>query len=65
MIPLCNRVCELYIVKISLESRAWLSFYDLGGIKEKKGKNKKNQRDHIDLMKSNDVTYKDMMIISC
>ena len=42
MIFLCNRVHELYIIKISLESRAWLSCYDLEGIKIKeKRKNKK------------------------
>ena len=35
MILLCNRVCELYIIKISFESRAWLSYYDLVGIKIK------------------------------
>ena len=35
MIPLCNRVHELYIIKISVESRALLSCYDLEGIKEK------------------------------
>ena len=35
MIPLCNRVRELYIIKISVESRAWLFCYDLEGIKEK------------------------------
>ena len=35
MILLCNRVCELYIIKISAESRALLSFYDPEGIKEK------------------------------
>ena len=29
MIPLCNRVCELYIIKISVESRALLCCYDL------------------------------------
>ena len=40
MNPLCNRVPELYIIKISLESRAWLSDYDLEGGKEKI-KNKK------------------------
>ena len=40
MILLCNRVHELYIIKISLESRAWLSGYDLEGIKEKKNKRK-------------------------
>ena len=37
MIPLCNRVRELYIIKISLESRAWLSCYDLEGIRKKGG----------------------------
>ena len=35
MIPLCNRVRELYITMISVESRALLSCYDLEGIKEK------------------------------
>ena len=40
MIPLCNRVRELYIIKISVESRAWLSCYDLKGIKEKIKRNK-------------------------
>ena len=29
MILLCNRVRELYIIKISVESRALLSCYDL------------------------------------
>ena len=29
MIPLCNRVRELYIINISLESRALLFCYDL------------------------------------
>ena len=29
MISLCNRVCELSIIKISVESRALLSCYDL------------------------------------
>ena len=29
MIPLCNRVFELSIINISVESRALLSFYDL------------------------------------
>ena len=29
MIPLCNRVRELSIIKISVESRALLSCYDL------------------------------------
>ena len=35
MILLCNRVRELYIIKISVESRALLSCYDLEGIKGK------------------------------
>ena len=48
---LCNRVRELYIIKISLESRAWLSGYDLEG--------KKKKKDHIDLMESNDFAYKE------
>ena len=54
MIPLCNRVCELSIIKISVESRALLSYYDLTCIK-----NKRNKRDHIDLMDSNDFTLKE------
>ena len=29
MIPLCNQVREVYIIKISVESRALLSCYDL------------------------------------
>ena len=35
MISLCNRVLELSIIKISVESRALLSCHDLEGIKEK------------------------------
>ena len=58
MILLCNRVRELYIIKISVESRALLSCYDLEGIKEKE-RIKINKRDHIDLMESNDFTYKE------
>ena len=54
MISLCNRVRELSIIKISVESRALLSCYDL----EKNRKNKKNKRVHIDLMDSNDFTYR-------
>ena len=54
MILPCNRVRELYIIKISLGSRAWLSCYDLEG-----RKNRKKQKDHIDLMESNDFTYKE------
>ena len=53
MISLCNRVRELSIIKISVESSALLS-YDL----EKNRKNKKNKRVHIDLMDSNDFTHR-------
>ena len=56
MISLCNRVCELSIIKISVESRALLSCYDLEKIERiKKG----NNRVHIDLMDINDFTYKE------
>ena len=53
MIPLCNRVRELYIIKITVESRTLLSCYDLGKIE----RINRNQRVHIDLMDSNDFTY--------
>ena len=36
MILLCNRVRELYIIKISVESRALLCCYDLGKIERTK-----------------------------
>ena len=55
MIPLCNRVHELYIIKNSVESRALLSCYDLDKIE----RIKRNKRVHIDLMDSNDFTYKE------
>ena len=42
-----------YIIKISVESRALLSCYDLEGIKER------IKRSYIDLMESNDFTYKE------
>ena len=51
MISLCNRVRELSIINISVESRAFLSCYDL-----EKNRNKKNKRVCIDLMDSNDFT---------
>ena len=54
MIPLCNRVRELSVVKISVESRALLSCYDL----EKIEKIKRNKRVHIDLMDSDDFTHR-------
>ena len=37
MIPLCNRVSELYIIKISVKSRVLLSCYDLEKIERIKG----------------------------
>ena len=40
MILLCNRVCELFIIKISFKSRALLSCYGLEGIKERIKRNK-------------------------
>ena len=55
MISLCNQVRELFIIKISVESRALLSCYDL----EKIERIKRNKRVHIDLMDSNDFTYKE------
>ena len=54
MILLCNRVRELYIIKIVLTQG--LNY--LGMILREKRKNK-NKRDHIDLMESNDFTYKE------
>ena len=36
MIPLCNRDRELYIIKISVESRALLSCYDLEEVERMK-----------------------------
>ena len=53
MISFCNRVRELSIIKISVESRALLSCYDL----EKIERIKRNKRVHIDLMDGNDFTY--------
>ena len=40
MILLCNRVRELYIIKISVESRALLSCYDLEKIELRIKRNK-------------------------
>ena len=51
MISFCNRVRELSIIKISVESRALLSRDDLKKIK-------RNKRVHIDLMDSNDFTHR-------
>ena len=55
MISFCNRVRELFIIKISVELRALLSCYSL----EKIERTKRNKRVHIDLMDSNDFTYKE------
>ena len=55
MILLCNRVRDLSIIMISVESRALLSCYDL----EKIERIKRNKGIHIDLMDSNDFTYKE------
>ena len=55
MIPQCNRVRELFIIKISVESRDFISCYDL----EKIERIKRNKRDHVDLMDSNDFTHKE------
>ena len=43
-----------YVWLISVESRAFLSCYDL----EKIERIKRNKRDHVDLMDSNDFTHK-------
>ena len=43
------------IIKISVESRALLSFYDL----EKIERTKRVKEVHIDLMDKNDFTYKE------
>ena len=55
MISLCNRFRDLSIIKISVDSMALLSCYDL----EKIERIKRNKRVHIDLMDSNDFTYKE------
>ena len=54
MIPLCNRVREPYIIKISVASRALLSCYDL----EKVERIKRIKIVHINLMDSNDFTHR-------
>ena len=54
MISLCNRVRELSITKISVESRALLCCYDL----EKVERIKIIKIVHIDLMDSNDFTHR-------
>ena len=47
MIPPCNRVCELYIIKISFESMAWLSCYEFEGIKIKEKERIKRNKEII------------------
>ena len=54
MISLCNRVRELSIIKISVESRASLFRYDL----EEVERIKRIKRVHIDLMDSNNFTHR-------
>ena len=48
MISFCNRVRELSIIKVSVESRASLCCYDLEKVE--------NKRVHIDLMDSDNFT---------
>ena len=60
MIPLCNRVRELYIIKISFESRTWLSCYALEGIKVRIKRNKKEI-----ILRVMTSHIKSMMIKSC
>ena len=55
MIPIYVIKSASYIIKISFESRALLSCYDL----EKIERIKRNKRDHVDLMDSNDFTHKE------
>ena len=62
MIPLCNRVRELYIIKISVESRALLSWYDLEGIK---GSIKRNKEIILILWRVMTSHRMSMMIKSC
>ena len=64
MILLCNRVRELYIIKISVESRAWLSCHDLEGIKEKE-RTKRNKEIIFILWRVMTSHRKSMMIKSC
>ena len=50
MISFCDRVRGLSIIKISVESRALLSCYDLEKVE--------NKRVHIGLMVSDDFTHR-------
>ena len=51
MISSCNRVRELSIIKISVESRALLCCYDLEKVERTK-------KVHIDLMDSDNFTHR-------
>ena len=62
MISLCNRVRELYIIKISVESRAWLICHDLEWIKERIKRNKEFILILLRVMTSH---RKSMMIKNC
>ena len=61
MILLCNRVRELYIIKISVESRALLSCYDLQEIE----RIKRNKEIILILLKVMTSHRKSMMIKNC
>ena len=61
MILLCNRVRELYNIKISVESRALLSCYDL----EKIERIKRNKRDMLILWIVMTSHIKSMRLKSC
>ena len=65
MIFLCNRVRELYIIKISVESRAWLFCHDLGWIKEKRKRIKRNKKFILILLRVMTSHRKSMVIKSC
>ena len=64
MIPLCNWLHELYIIKISLESRALVNCYDLEGRKEKE-RIKRNKEIILILWRVMTSHIKSMMNKSC
>ena len=64
MISFCNRVNELSIIKISVESRALLCCYDLEGIKEKE-RIKINKKIILILWRVMSSHRKNMMNKSC
>ena len=66
MIFLCNRVCELYIIKIIVESRDFLSCYDLERIKINKREGiKRNKEIILILWRVMTSHIKSMMNKSC